>query len=113
MKVQMIVALVITGAAQLLGGAIGLAALIGAAIAAVSNALFALGVFGGYRAQAPGDLLFRFFGAELLKLVLVAMAFAATFAWVESLNIPVLFGVFLVVQILPPLITHATEERMV
>jgi len=112
LKVQAVVALVFIVVGQLLGEDIGMAALIGAVIAAASNALFALGVFGQYRAEEPGGLLFKLYAAELIKLLVVALAFAGTFLWIKPLNVPVLFGVFFVVQILPPLLTHAYAEQI-
>ncbi len=82
-------------------------ALIGGAIASIANALFAYRVFGDYRAQEPGRLVARMYGAELLKLGFVAVAFAAVIVGLKATLDPVaLFGAFIVVQILPPLLAN-------
>ena len=84
----------------------GISALIGGATATVANAVFAIGVFARYRAQEPGKLVARFYGAELLKLLIVALAFGVVFAWVKPLHIVALFSAFLVVQIVPPMLVN-------
>ena len=77
--------------------------LIGGLIATLTNAVFAARVFVRYRAQEPARLLGRFYGAELIKLVLTALLFAGVFIWLEPLSPGALFGVFLLVQITPML----------
>ena len=80
--------------------------LIGGLIATLANGLFALRIFVGYRAQEPGRLLGRMYGAELQKLVLTGALFAGAIIWVEPLSAVALFGVFLLVQVLPVLLAH-------
>lgn len=83
--------------------------LIGGLIATATNALFALRVFVNYRAQEPVALLRRFYGAELQKLILAAMLFAAAIIWVKPLSAGALFGVYLLVQIAPVLVVHRLD----
>lgn len=85
----------------------GLSALIGGGITTAANGLFALMVFGRYRAQDADRLVLRFYGAELLKLGFVILMLALTFIWVTPLNLVALFGAFFLVQVLPPLLAHS------
>jgi ATP synthase protein I len=104
--VQVVVTLISAVVALFFGALAGISALLGGLITTLSNLLFAFWVFGRYRAQDPGKLVYRMYGAELLKLLSIVLMFAAVFAWVKPLNIVALFGAFLVVQILPPLVAH-------
>lgn len=98
--------LLLAAAATAYSLAAGMSALLGGLIATVANALFAVAVFGRYEAQEPGRLVARFYGAELLKLLVTALAFAAAFVWLEQLNVVALLGAFLLVQVLPPLLAN-------
>jgi ATP synthase protein I len=80
--------------------------LAGGAIAATANALFALAIFARYRAQEPGSLVARFYVAELLKLVVTGVLFAVAILWLESISIGALLGTFLLVAMVPALVTH-------
>ena len=75
--------------------------LAGGAIATLGNALFLLRVFVPYRAQEPGRLLGGIYGAELQKIILIALLFAAAITWLQPLSPIALFGVFFVVQVMP------------
>lgn len=103
---QVVFTLLLAGVAWSLSQPAGVSALLGGAIATLANALFAVGVFARYRAQDPGRLVFRFFGAELLKLLFIALAFGVIFAWLKSLHVVALFSAFLVVQIMPPMLAN-------
>jgi len=83
--------------------------LVGGLIATVANAFFALRLFTRYRAQEPGVLLRRFYGAEFQKLLLTGLLFAAAIHWVKPLSAGALFGVFLLVQMAPVLIAHRLD----
>jgi ATP synthase protein I len=109
--IQCVLTLVLAGAGTLYNEAAGLSALLGGVITTAANGLFAVVVFGRYRAQEAGKLVFRFYGAELLKLGFVLLMFAATFIWVgpAALNLVALFGAFFLVQVLPPLLPHSTD----
>lgn len=80
--------------------------LIGGTIATLANAVFAISIFGQYRADAPGKLIGRFIGAELIKFILIAILFAATFFLIKPLSVGALFGIFLLVQMTPIAIVH-------
>jgi ATP synthase protein I len=104
--IQSATTLVVAAGAVLFGWLAGLSALFGGMIATVANALFAVWVFGRYRAQDPGNLAFRFYGAELFKLLFIALAFALVFVWLKPVSLVALFGAFLLVQVLPPMLAH-------
>ncbi len=89
-----------------LGGLHAWSGLIGGLIAVAGNGLFMLRAFVPYRAQEPGRLLGRFYGAELQKLILTAALFAMVFLTVDPLSPGALFGVFVLVQMAPILIAH-------
>ena len=80
--------------------------LIGGAIATVANAVFARRVFVRYRAQEPGKLLGKLYGAELQKLLLTGVLFALIFIWIRPLSAGALFSVYLLVQLMPVLMAH-------
>ena len=103
---QFAAALVVAGLALFADGIAALSALIGGSTAAAGNALVARRVFGPYDAREPGRLLGRFYGAEILKLLFIALVFGAVFARVEQVNVGVLFGAFVVVQVLPLLLVN-------
>ena len=84
-------------------------ALAGGLISALSNGFAAFRIFVAYRAQEPGKLVGRFYGAELGKLVLTGLLFAASILWIEPLSVGALFGGFLVIQMIPILVAHFFE----
>lgn len=75
--------------------------LAGGSVATLGNALFMLRVFVPYRAQQPGKLLGAFYRAELQKIILIAILFAAAIVWLQPISPAALFGVFLLVQVIP------------
>jgi ATP synthase protein I len=81
-------------------------ALIGGAAAVLGTALFAVWVFGRYSASEPGQIVARFYGGEVIKIVAIVAVFAAAMKGLEDLNPVALFGSFLVVQVLPPLLAN-------
>ncbi len=87
-----------------------LSALLGGLIASIGNALFALWVFARYRAQNPGNLVMRFYGAELLKIVAILGMFAAVFYWVDELMPVVFMLAFFITQVLPPMLAHGLGD---
>lgn len=94
-----------------LGGSAALSALIGSASCLAANALFAVSVFQGYRAQEPERILKQFYGAELAKIVVVSVLLAVALAAIEDLNVPVLLGAYLVTQIGSNLIAAQMDVR--
>jgi len=81
-------------------------AFIGGAAAVIGSVFFAFWTFGRYRANEPGRLLARFYGGEVMKIVVILAIFGAAMNWLENLNPIALFGAFFVVQILPPLLAN-------
>ena len=86
------------------GRIMGLSALYGGAVATITNLVFALVVFSGYRAQEPARLVNRLYAAELIKLLVVVAGFALVFLSWQAVNVLVLLGSYLLVQVLPPLL---------
>lgn len=79
---------------------------VGGGIATIGGALFARKVFVEYRAKDPGLLLARFYGAEIQKIIVIAVLFASAIIWVDVLSYATLFGCFLFVQIAPLILFH-------
>jgi F0F1-type ATP synthase assembly protein I len=48
----------------------------------------------------------RFYGGEVIKIVAIVAVFAAAMKGLDDLNPVALFGSFLVVQVLPPLLAN-------
>lgn len=84
---------------------------IGAGVCLLANWVFAQRVFRRYRAQQPGDLVLRMYGAEIVKIVLILASFALAFATIEHLNLPALLGAYLAVQVLPALFAVRPDGR--
>ena len=81
----------------------------GGMIALVANGFFATRVFAAYRAQQLERMVGSFYGAELGKLVLTGLLFAGAFLWIRPLSAVALFGSFLFIQVLSPLVAHFLE----
>jgi ATP synthase protein I len=111
LKVQAILGSLAVVIALPFGGPVAVSALIGAGSCLLANALFAAWIFRGYRAQDPGLLLLRFYGAELAKLVTILGLFAIAFLFVEGLNIPALLGAYVVPQIASSIIGAQLGDR--
>lgn len=108
--IQLIASVLVAAVAWLIRTDAGLSALIGGLASLAGNLLFALWIFAPYRAQSPGGLLSRFYLAELAKLIMVGLVFAAAIVWLKPLNVVALFGAFFVVQVLSPLLAHSMAE---
>jgi len=80
--------------------------LIGGFAAWFGSAILAVWVFGRYRAQEPGRIVARFYGGEVIKICVIVVVFAVAIKLVEDLNPVAVFGAFLVVQVLPPLLAN-------
>lgn len=103
---QAVATLVVTLVGLVFGPREALFALIGGATALVANALFAFWVFGPYSAAEPGRLVGRFIGGEVIKLGLIVLVFVTTFVTATAISPLALFGAFLTVQVLPPLLAN-------
>jgi len=108
---QLIVTLVAVPIGLLFGQSVALSVLIGAGVCLLANASFALWVFRGYRAQEPGRLLIRFYGAEMGKIAMILCLFTVSFVTIEGLHLPALLIAYLVVQAMPPVIVGQFEAK--
>ena len=79
--------------------------LLGGFAAAIANGVFASRVFVKYKAQEPGKLLARFYGAELLKFAVTVLLFTAAILLFDQLSIGAMIGGYLVVALVPMLYT--------
>jgi ATP synthase protein I len=86
--------------------------LIGGLISAMINGLTARKVFVPYRAQEPGEVLARLYGAEVRKLFLTGVLFAMVLILLEPLSVGALLGSYLFVQVAVPLIVFMIEDRL-
>jgi F0F1-type ATP synthase assembly protein I len=103
---QAIASLLIAAIGFVFGMWTAIAALLGGAIATIANALFAVWVFGRYRADEPGKLTSQFYGGEFLKLGFIAIAFAVVIIWLKPLSPLAFFGAFFFVQVVPPMLAN-------
>ena len=104
LSIQIVMTLALAAAALFFGGMVAASVLIGAGVCTLANAVFAFLIFRRYRAQEPGLLVMRFYGAEAVKIALVVLMFATAFVLIEGLNLPALLGVYFVVQIFPAML---------
>ncbi|MDJ0808259.1 MAG: ATP synthase subunit I [Gammaproteobacteria bacterium] len=86
--------------------------LLGGLISATVNSLVAYKVFVPYRAQNTAEVLGRMLGAEVQKLLLTGVLFALVFVAVHPLSVGTLFGAYLFVQVVVPIIVLMTEDRL-
>ena len=96
--------LAISAVALFFGGITAASVLIGAGVCTLANGVFAFLIFRRYRAQEPGMLVMRFYGAEIGKIAIVLFLFAAAFALIDGLNLPALLGAYFVVQVFAALL---------
>lgn len=101
LTVQLALTIVLAVGALPFGMGVALSVLIGAGVCLLANAIFAIWVFRRYRAQEPGSLVMRFYGAEIIKLSLILGLFVAAFTMIEGLNLPALLIAYFAVQVLP------------
>jgi len=101
--IQIAMTLVLTALALAFNGLLALSVLIGAAVCTLANGVLAFGIFGRYRAAEPGQMVARFYAAEVLKIVVILSLFGAAFALIDGLNLPALLGTYFLVQVLPVL----------
>ncbi len=79
---------------------------VGGGIVTIGNALVVRKVFVEYRAQTPISLLANFYGAEIQKIIVIAVLFASAIIWIDVLSYVTLFGSYLLVQIAPLILIH-------
>ncbi|AGA89964.1 F0F1-type ATP synthase, subunit I [Thioflavicoccus mobilis 8321] len=113
LKFQSLTALVIVLVGLIFGPSVALSVLIGAGVCLLANAVFVFWVFRGYRAQEPGGLLMRFYGAEIAKIALILALFTLAFVTVAGLSLPALLGAYFVVQVLPTVLATQLDARAI
>lgn len=86
-------------------------ALIGGLVAASANALFAIGVFGRYRAPQLAALAGRLVLAEVLKLAYTGALFLAAIVAVRPLSPVALFAAFLAVKLVPAAMAAVADRQ--
>jgi ATP synthase protein I len=110
LSLQAILTSVASAAALPFGYLAALSVLIGGGACLVANAAVVLWVFRDYRAQVPGALVMRFYSAEVVKIALLLGLFAAAFATIDGLDLPLLLGSYFVIQVLPPILAAQTAH---
>lgn len=96
----MLVTVVLTGLAGILGGTVAAYSLLfGGLISAVPNAYFAQKVFRNRGARATERIVKAFYAGEAIKLALMSAGFALVFVYVKPLNTMALFGGFVLVHL--------------
>ncbi|MFE8035379.1 ATP synthase subunit I [Thiohalocapsa marina] len=108
---QVVFALAATLAALPFGLAVTASAAVGAAVCLLANWVFALRVFKRYRAQQPGEIVLRMYGAEIIKIAMILALFSVAFATIDSLNLPAMLGAYFAVQVLPALFASRPDSR--
>ena len=108
-KIQAVLGLALVAIVLPFGGSVALSVLVGAGICLLANTLFAVWVFRSYRAQEPGRLVMRLYGAEIGKVGLALGLFAVAFAVLHRPHIPALVGAYVAVQVVSILIAAQTE----
>lgn len=104
LKTQFFFSLAILVFALVFGHSVALSAFIGAGTCLLANTLLAFWIFREYRAAEKARLAMRFYFGEAAKITLVIGSFAAAFALLDDLDIPVMLVVYFAVQVMPTLI---------
>ncbi|MBK1647585.1 ATP synthase subunit I [Rhabdochromatium marinum] len=104
---------ILSGIALLLTAPFGSAMLISAVVGSVgcwlANGAAAFWIFRHYRAQQPGALVLRFYGAEIVKITLVMTLFTIAYTTIDALVVPMVLGSYLIVQTVPALIPSSPK----
>ncbi len=95
----------------LFGAVVALSGLMGGLIAALANGYFAIRAFAPYRAQEPGRIASRMFGAEIQKLLLTGLMFVLVIKFITPLSIGALLGAYLFIQVVIPLVVTLIYDR--
>jgi ATP synthase protein I len=84
---------------------------VGGMIAALANGYFSLRSFVHYRAQEPEQIARRMLGAEIQKLLLIGLMFVLAIRYISPLSMGALLGVYLIVQVVVPLVVTLIHDR--
>jgi ATP synthase protein I len=94
-----------------IGVAAAWSALLGGLIAALANGYFAYRTFVHYRAQETEQMARQILGAEIQKILLTGLMFLLAIVYISPLNIGLLLGSYLIVQLLVPLVVTLYIDR--
>ncbi len=110
---QLILTLLISAAAFLIGKDQAVSALIGGLGASLANAVFGYWVFSAYQAQKPGKLLTKLYVAEFAKLVLTGIIFLAAILFYENLSLVAMLVTYFIVHVTASLLvaTYGKEAN--
>ena len=79
---------------------------LGGATAMLGSVVLACWVFGRYRAARLGALIKQFYIGELVRLIVIMVAFFAAIRGFEDLNPAALFVAFFIVQVIPTVLAN-------
>jgi len=108
---QLVLTLLLSLVLLLFGKDAAVSGVAGGVAATAGTLLFALKLFGQYRAGEPGAMLGGILGAEVAKLVVMMLIFAAAIRWYEPLNIVAMLVVWLVVHLTPGIMIAVTGNN--
>lgn len=108
---QLVLTLILALVLLLFGKEAAVSGVAGGIAATAGTLLFALKLFGEYRAGEPGQMLGGILGAEVAKLVVMMLIFAAAIRWYEPLNIVAMLAVWLVVHLTPGIMIAVTGNN--
>ena len=96
---QLVLTMLISAAALLIGKDQAVSALIGGLGASLANAVFGFWVFSAYQAQKPGKLLGKLYMAEAAKLVLTGLIFLAAILFYANLSLAAMLITYFIVHV--------------
>ena len=108
---QLVLTLLLGLVLLLFGKEAAVSGVAGGIAATAGTLLFALKLFGEYRAGEPGRMLGGILGAEVAKLVVMMLIFAAAIRWYEPLNIVAMLAVWLIVHLAPGIMIAVTGNN--
>jgi len=99
--IQVILTLVLSILGLSFGMLFSVSVLVGGGVCTFANSLLAYVMFGHYRASEPGQLVTRFYVAEILKLAVILALLSAAFLLIDGVSLPAILSAYFVVQVLP------------
>jgi F0F1-type ATP synthase assembly protein I len=108
---QLVLTLLLGLVLLLFGKEAAVSGVAGGIAATAGTLLFALKLFGNYRAGEPDQMLGGILGAEVAKLVVMTLIFAAAIRWYDPLNIVAMLAVWLVVHLAPGIMIAVTGNN--
>lgn len=93
------------------GSSMVVSVLIGAVTCLITNGLLAFIVYKPYSANKPEQMLRRFYGGEVVKLVAISSILTAVFTTLDGLNVSALLAAYLVIQVASTVIAAQIKYR--